>query len=209
MTGAPPCAELEAVARDLRSCQIGPVEKVPFEEVFVEAGLQPEVAARAAEETVARLLAREPSLEAGTAADGGFASALVKNPMLSVSRILREDDIQLPLYDPGTRRVSAASMMQVLIEAGLEPAVAMAFSRVVVELCEPEDFYRPVWKALGRTDEVDLRTLARLDWSVLRTERTVRVPVKKPKRPNPELAPPGAAKKGPGATGPEAKPRRR
>ncbi len=136
------------------------------EEVFLEAGLEPEVAGPAAHLTVARLLApRRPRSERGRVR---IIDALVKDPTHSVARILGEGDLGLPFHDPGTGRLSAAALAGVFAEVGEDPVVAMAFARVVVEACDPGEFYRPLWEGLGRTDELDLAALARLDFAPLR-----------------------------------------
>lgn len=146
-----------------------------LEAMYREAGLEPEEAKAAAAETLARLMAREHR-PPGESSRRRITEALVQDPMSSVSRILGHGDLGLPFHDPETNRLSEIAVADAFAEVGMDPVVAMAYARVVVEMCEPADFYRPLWTGLGKRGEPDLGELARLDWTSLRTDRTVRVP---------------------------------
>ncbi|MEL6186679.1 MAG: hypothetical protein AAFU79_18825, partial [Myxococcota bacterium] len=60
---------------------------------------------------------------------------------------------------PG-RGVERLWAVELFATVGVDPVVAMACARVVVELHSPESFYAPAWRALGREEPIDLADLA-------------------------------------------------
>lgn len=93
---------------------------------------------------------------------------MVRDPLVSVNRIIGKGDEGLPLVDPDTGRLSTAAFTDVLAAADVDPVVSMAYAKVVVEAFEPHHIYQPVWQALGHPGEVDLEVLRREDWTPLR-----------------------------------------
>jgi hypothetical protein len=160
---------------------------------FRDAGLTSEQAERAGVTALRRLLRRHRNATAARP-DARFRSALTADPLVSVNRILGLGDGGLPFYDDHARRLSEHDLMAVLGEIGLESEVALAFAKVVVEAVEPELWFEPVWRALGRTGPVMLDELRRLDWSALRSEADRGLP---PLDPGP---PPPPGRRGPKRT---------
>jgi hypothetical protein len=145
-----------------------PLETTYLTRMFQEVGLTAEQADRAREITARRLLRRlRVERHVGR---GRFREAMLSDPLVSVNRILGVGGTGLPFYDEEKGRLSELAFTSALAEAGLDADVALAFAKVVVEAFEPEDFYQPVWLALGRTGDIDLEALRQLDWSPLRTE---------------------------------------
>ncbi len=134
--------------------------------LFEEAGLKPEDANRAAELTLGRLLRRQRPKGAGK--KSSLLHYMVRDPLVSVNRIIGKGDEGLPLIDPDTGHLSTAAFTDVLAAADVDPVVSMAYAKVVVEAFEPKDLYQPVWQALGHEGEVDLEALRREDWTPLR-----------------------------------------
>lgn len=123
------------------------------------------------------------------------------DPAVSMKRILERGLLGVPFHDPDTGRLSAAALADVLVEVGEDPVPAMAFARVVVEAVEPEDFYAPLWAALGGTGPVDLEALAQRDWSALRPKPDG------PRRPEvPSAGPPPVEPRSAGRRPPPRKP---
>lgn len=135
-------------------------------ELFQEVGLEPDQAERAADVTVRRLLRRQRPPRQGKA--GNIIQHLVRDPLISVNRIVGKGDEGLPFVDPDTQTLSTAAFSDVLSEAGLDPVVAMAFAKVVVEAYAATDLYAPIWTALGNPGAPDLEALRRADWTPLR-----------------------------------------
>lgn len=138
-------------------------------EMFVEAGLTPEQAEKAGTLALRRLLRRQRKAPESRP-EPRFRSSLTADPLVSVNRILGLGDGGLPFYDERQQRISEVDLTTVLNEAGLEASVALAFAKVVAEATEPEDWFAPVWAALGKSGPVVLDELRRLDWSALRSD---------------------------------------
>lgn len=136
-------------------------------ELFEEVGLEPEQAERAADVTLERLLHRQRPPRAGQKR-ASLLSHLVRDPLVSVNRIVGRGDEGLPFVDPDTGKLSAAAFGDVLGDSGLDPVVSMAFAKVVVEAYEPKELYQPVWEGLGHEGDVDLEALRREDWTPIR-----------------------------------------
>ena len=135
-------------------------------DLFSEAGLEPEQAEACATVALGRLLRRQrPARGLRRTA---IVQHLVRDPLISVNRIIGRGDEGLPLYDAETDRLSVTAFSDVMAEAGLDPVVAMAFAKVVVEAYDPPQLFEPVWRALGHDDPVDLEALRREDWTPLR-----------------------------------------
>lgn len=135
-------------------------------DLFTEAGLEPDQAEASARVALGRLLRRQrPARGVRRTA---IVQHLVRDPLISVNRIIGRGDEGLPLYDPETGRLSVTGFSDVLAEAGLDPVVAMAFAKVVAEAFEPAQLFEPVWRALGEEGDVDLEALRRADWTPLR-----------------------------------------
>lgn len=160
---------------------------------FRDAGLTSEQAERAGAATLRRLLRRHRNA-APARPDARFRSALTADPLVSVNRILGLGDGGLPFYDEHAQRLSEHDLTSVLGEIGLDSAVSLAFAKVVVAAVEPEVWFEPVWRALGRTGPVLLDELRRLDWSALRSEADRGLP---PLDPGP---PPPPGRRGPKRT---------
>ena len=135
-------------------------------ELFQEVGLEPTQAERAADITVRRLLRRQRPPRRGRA--GNLIQHMVRDPLVSVNRIIGKGDEGLPFVDPDTQTLSTAAFSDVLSEAGMDPVVSMAFAKVVVEAYAPTDVYAPIWTALGNEGPPDLEALRRADWTPLR-----------------------------------------
>lgn len=134
-------------------------------EVFKETGLAQEQAQTAAEIMLQRLLRRKkaPPDRRGRK----LVQFMVRDPLASVNRIVGKGDEGLPFVDPDTGHLSAAAFADVLSTGGVDPVVALAYAKVVVEAFEPSDIYQPVWETLGHEGPVDLEQLRRLDWTPL------------------------------------------
>ncbi len=137
--------------------------------MFVDAGLSPEQAQRAGGLALRRLLRRQRKAPE-TRPELRLRSSMTADPLVSVNRILGLGDDGLPFYDEQAGRISEVDVTTVLNEAGLEASVALAFAKVVAEATALEDWYAPVWAALGKTGPVVLDELRLLDWSALRSE---------------------------------------
>lgn len=138
--------------------------------LYQDVGLTAEQADKAAEETRVRLLRRERPKRAEGQKPKSLVANLVRDPLVSLNRIIGRGDSGLPFYDEETRQLSLISFSNLLSEIGLDPVVALAYAKVVIEANDPRDLYRPVWHALGREGEVDLAELQMMDWSPLRTD---------------------------------------
>lgn len=130
--------------------------------LFVEAGLEPDEAAAASARLVGRWQARHrPSPKARS-----LLSGVSRDPMASFERLTTEHlDGAVPLVDPRGPSWAVGSVARLFEDAGLDPVVAMAYAKVMVEMYEVEDLYGPLWRALGRTGAVDIEALAQLDWT--------------------------------------------
>lgn len=136
-------------------------------ELFKEAGLEPDQAEQAADVTLKRLLHRQWPRRLG-GKRRSLLSHMVRDPLISVNRIVGKGDEGLPFVDPDSGRLSTAAFGDVLAETGMDPVVSMAFAKVVAEAYEPPDLYQPVWESLGKDGAVDLEALRREDWTPLR-----------------------------------------
>ncbi|MBK8013594.1 MAG: hypothetical protein IPK13_19850 [Deltaproteobacteria bacterium] len=139
-------------------------------EIFVEAGVRPETAERAAKETLTRILRRQRSVAELLLfrQDRPFSLHLVRDPLISLARILGVGDERLPFVDDDDR-LSVASLGEVLADVGMDPVVGIAYAKVIQAAYEPEDLYQPLWEMLGREGRVQLRDLARMDLQSIRT----------------------------------------
>lgn len=135
-------------------------------QIFRDVGLSPEQADRAAGIALRRLIRRQRPPKATTGL--GFRGALTADPLVSVNRILGLGDGGLPFYDDLLARLSEVDFALVFGEAGLEPEVAIARARAVVEAHGPATIFLPVWSALGQRGPLNLDALRRLDWTRLR-----------------------------------------
>jgi len=169
-------------------------------ETFKQAGLTPAQAELAGGVALRKLIRRQRSTTEPRP-DAQFRSALTADPLVSVNRILGLGDSGLPFYDEWTGRLSEVDVTRVLTEIGFETSVALAFAKVVIEASSPEEWFEPVWTALGREGPVRLDELRRSDWSALRSEGDRMLPPldpgPPPRRPR-SIAPPpspAAAKK--------------
>ncbi len=135
--------------------------------MYVECGLEQKEAGPAAEATLKRLLRRERPGGPETT-KRPLIDALVRDPLVSMNRIVGRGDDGLPFVDAPTQTLSVSAFGHVFGESGLDPVVAMAYAKVVAEAYEPKDLYQPIWEGLGRGGDVDLETLRRLDWTPLR-----------------------------------------
>ena len=143
------------------------MDKSWLESMYLECGLEADEAGPAADATLKRLLRRERT-EGGGGPRRPLIDALIRDPLISMNRIIGRGDTGLPFMDETGDQLSAPAFGHVLGESGLDPVVAMAYAKVVAEAYEPGDLYQPVWEALGQTGPVDLDALRRLDWSPLR-----------------------------------------
>ena len=145
------------------------MDKQWLTKMFVEAGLEPEQAQKAAQQTTLRLLKRERPTRIERARRS-ILDNLVRDPLVSLNRIIGRGDTGLPFVDETLGKLSAAAFSDVLTETGLDPVVSMAFAKVMEEAFAPRDLYQPVWEALGHPGPVDLDTLRREDWTPLRAQ---------------------------------------
>ena len=137
--------------------------------IYAECGLEADEVGPAADATLKRLLRRErPVGAAGPRRP--LIEALIRDPLISMNRIVGRGDSGLPFVEEESGRLSTAAFGHVLGESGLDPVVAMAYAKVVTEAYEPQDLYQPIWAALGQSGAVDLDALRRLDWSPLRAQ---------------------------------------
>lgn len=162
--------------------------------LYENAGLEPDQADRAAKETMLRLLRRERPTPTGSGARRSLTEFFSRDPMVSVSRIVGKGDAELPFYDEDTRKLSPIAFGNLFSEIGLDPVVAMAYARVVVEAFDVSDLYEPIWRALGQSGPLDIEHLRKLDWTALRSGGARPTPARRP-APAPSLPPakPGAA----------------
>ena len=93
---------------------------------------------------------------------------MVRDPLRSLTRIVGQGAASLPFVEEETEALSAAAFSDIFGDAGLDPVVAMAFAKVMVEAYGPADIYQPLWEALGHTGEVQLSELRKLDWAPIR-----------------------------------------
>ncbi|MCK6552952.1 hypothetical protein L6R52_44425, partial [Myxococcota bacterium] len=136
--------------------------------LYEDVGLPSEQAERAAEATRVRLLRRERPRGLDGRGRRSLTEFLVRDPLVSLNRIVGRGDAGLPFFDDETKSLSLIAFANTLQESGLDAVVAMAYAKVVVEAYEPKDLYGPVWQALGGAGPVDLEALRRMDWSPLR-----------------------------------------
>jgi hypothetical protein len=138
--------------------------------LYEDVGLSPDQAARAAEETRQRLLRRERPRVAADGSRRSITDFLVRDPLVSLNRIIGRGDSGLPFYDEESNQLSSVAFGSLLADIGLDPVVAIAFAKVVVEAYEPKDLYTPIWEALGQNGPLDLDRLRLLDWTPLRSD---------------------------------------
>jgi hypothetical protein len=135
-------------------------------DIFVDAGLDDGEAQQAGEAARRNLLRRvRPG---GLPRAGDIKSWLVRDPMASFQRLTGIAEGSVPFMNEDQGRLDEVALTRLFREVGLLPDVALAYAKVVVEAIEPEQFYQPVWEALGRPGRVDLETLKRLDWIELK-----------------------------------------
>lgn len=137
--------------------------------MYRECGLEADEAGPAAEATLKRLLRRERP-DGGEGPRRPLIESLVRDPLISMNRIIGRGDHGLPFVDEEAGRLSAPALGHVFAEVGMDPVVAMAYAKVVAEACEPRDFYQPIWQGLDQSGPVDLEVLRKLDWSPLRAK---------------------------------------
>lgn len=161
-------ADTRRLARRTWTCETGGVTGF-LKALFVEAELTPDEAERAAQEAWSRITGPPPQSEGlgGETVLGSWAwetprsfrEALVSRPEGSLARILSVDE-GLPFLDASSGQLSVVGLAELFATVGVDPVVAMACARVVVELQSPESFYAPAWRALGREEPIDLADLA-------------------------------------------------
>jgi hypothetical protein len=154
--------------------------------MFVDAGLEPEQAEKAAERTTVRLLERERPTQVER--KRSLLDHLVRDPLVSVNRIIGRGDTGLPFVDATTGALSPAAFSDVFGEAGLDPIVGMAFAKVVAEAYTPADLYQTVWEGLGHSGPVDFETLRREDWTPFRNQFPELFPMTADQRPTEQVA---------------------
>src|SRR5688572_4861677 len=137
--------------------------------MFEDAGLEAEQAQKASVQTTLRLLKRERPTRIEKKRPS-ILDNLVRDPLVSLNRIIGRGDAGLPFVDEATGKLSAAAFSDVFTESGLDPVVSMAFAKVIEEAFTPQDLYQQVWEALGHPGDVDLALLRREDWSSLRAQ---------------------------------------
>jgi hypothetical protein len=137
--------------------------------LYEDVGLTREQAQKAAEETRQRLLRRERPRKLGST-QRPLTEFLVRDPLISLNRIIGRGDEGLPFFDEESKQLSLIAFSSLLAEIGLDPVVALAFAKVVVEAWEPKDLYGPIWTALGQKGPLDLEALRRMDWTTLRAD---------------------------------------
>ncbi|MEM7677734.1 MAG: hypothetical protein AAF449_17190, partial [Myxococcota bacterium] len=143
------------------------VDKTWLITMFKECGLEGEEVNPAVVATLKRLLRRERP-EGSSGPNRPLIEALVRDPIVSLNRIIGRGDAGLPFVDDESGRLNASAIGHVLGESGLDPAVAMSTAKVIAEAYEPKDLYQPVWEGLGNKGSVDLDALRKQDWSPLR-----------------------------------------
>jgi hypothetical protein len=145
------------------------VDKQWLKKMFVEAGLEADQAQKASDQTTLRLLKRERPTRIERKRPS-ILDNLVRDPLVSLNRIIGRGASGLPFVDDATGKLSAAAFSDVLTESGIDPIVSMAFAKVIEEAFTPRDLYQPIWEALGHEGAVDLDTLRREDWTALRSQ---------------------------------------
>lgn len=145
------------------------VDKHWLNRMFEEAGLDPKRSREAARVVLERILRRDQG-SVPPARVANLRGALVRDPMVSFNRIIGRGDGGLPFVDAEDGGLSAISLASAFTDAGIDPAVSTAYAKVVAEAFTPEDLYREVWRGLGRTEDVRLDELCRMDWTPLRSE---------------------------------------
>lgn len=145
------------------------MDKDWLNKMFEEAGLDPKRARQAARVVLERILRRDQGSVSPTRAQN-IRTALVKDPLVSFNRIIGRGDGGLPFVDVEEGCLSSIGLASAFTDAGIDPAVATAYAKVVAEAYGPEEFYQEVWRGLGRTDPVVLDELTRMDWTPLRRE---------------------------------------
>jgi hypothetical protein len=168
-------------------------------DIFQECGLESAQAEQAAKTCLLRLLMRERPSGVGVERKS-LVEHLIRDPLISMNRILGRGDGGLPLVEDETGALSVASIANILSDSGLDPVVSMAFAKVAAEAYSPDDFYQPLWKGLGHEGDVDYETLRREDWTPLRAQfadilppdmrPTMQVRAQKPRA----VPPPGTSK---------------
>lgn len=137
--------------------------------IYTECGLDAAEAEASAKKTWRRLLTRIQ--RAQSSADEkkiDIRAAMIKDPMVSFHRITGTGMSGLPFYDDDTAMLNPVELTFAMTDAGQSAEVALAFAKVIVEMTSPEDFFTPIWNALGEIGPLDLGALKRMDWSPLR-----------------------------------------
>lgn len=149
------------LATQPRPCQASLVDTGWLKDGLTEAGLEPDEVEAAVSQLLERWRRRRPM-----APREARLAERVTDPLLSFSRLL-EDPLEaaLPLVDRRARTLSSASTTHLLVDAGLDPVVAAAYAKVVIEVMTIEALYEPLWRALGRAGPLELETLAGMDWA--------------------------------------------
>ncbi len=143
------------------------MDKTWLKSMYTECGLEPQEVGPAVDATLKRLLRRERP-DGAEGPKRPLIEALVRDPLVSMNRIIGRGDGGLPFIDDDETRLNVAAFGHVLGESGLDPVVAMAYAKVVAEAYAPRDLYQPIWQALGQSGPVDLQVLRQLDWTPLR-----------------------------------------
>ncbi|MBI2375821.1 MAG: hypothetical protein HYV07_17645 [Deltaproteobacteria bacterium] len=125
-----------------------------FESMFLEIGLEPDEATRASIVTRKMLATNWPTV----------TRAPTQGALGSVSRLLGL--LRLPFLGEANK-LEVVAFARAFDLAGVPMDVALAFARVMVEAFSADDFYSPVWSALGQSGPIDWRRLASLDPSTL------------------------------------------
>jgi hypothetical protein len=152
------------------------VDKAFLVKLYEDVGLPADQAERVAMETLARILRRERPRGSEGGRKRSLVDFLVRDPLVSMNRIIGKGDVGLPFYDDELRKLSVVAFSNVMSDVGIDPVVALAYAKVVVEAFEPGDLYGPVWAGLGREGPLDLDELRRMDWSPLRDKLQVGEP---------------------------------
>jgi hypothetical protein len=138
-------------------------------ELYQNIGLDASDVDSAAERTWRRLVTRTHRTNAPSKSKRqDLRSAMVADPMVSFHRITGTGLSGLPFYDEERNILDAVEFTFIMRDAGLTSDVALVFAKVVVEMMTPEQFFGPIWTALGQRGPLDLEELRRMDWSPLR-----------------------------------------
>lgn len=143
--------------------------------LFQDAELTREEAASTARQVMLRLRARPGSEALGAATAFGqwsykkparITEALDPSPEGALARLVAPPSQEnLPFLDEDEpERLSVVSFAEVMAVAGVDPVVAMASARLLVELNDAEALYGPLWQACGEGGTFHPTALAQKNW---------------------------------------------